>query len=98
MRNEAENPAADTAYLSSVGRYTIFKFRDQRLKFIAPYSLERYRTVTHWDDGYIVVMTKYAHAAEEVEEYIDLRPILDELCMDKEEFLQPIRKVEVRYD
>ena len=90
--------AADTAYLSNVGRYTIFRFRDQRLKFIGPWSLERYHAVTHWDHGYIVVMTKYAHSPDDIEEYIDLRPILDELCMDQEAFLAPIRKVEVRYD
>ncbi len=97
-RAKGRSPAADTAYLSNAGRYTIFKFRDQRLKFIGPCSLERYQKVTHWDHGYIVVMTKYAHSPDDIEEYIDLRPILDELCMDQEAFLAPIRKVEVHYD
>jgi hypothetical protein len=46
----------ETAYLSSKGRYTIFRYGDTELKIIAPYSLERY-----------------------------------------EDFLKPIKKVEVRY-
>lgn len=33
---------SQTAYLSNDGTYTIFSFGDSRLKFVAPYSLERY--------------------------------------------------------
>lgn len=51
----------DTAYLSNEGRYTIFQYGEDRLKFIGPYSLERYVRVKEWDEGYLVVMTKYAH-------------------------------------
>jgi hypothetical protein len=86
-----------TAYLSSKGRYTIFKFRDTELKFIAPYSLERYEKVVKWDHGYLVAMTKYSHNTELEEEYIDLIPILKSLYMDVDAFLRPIRKVEVQY-
>lgn len=86
----------DTAYLSSQGRYTLFTFGDTTLKFIAPYSLEKYSEIVEWDNGYIVVMTKYSHSEEEIEEYIDLIPILQELYME-ESFLQPIKKVEVKY-
>ena len=46
--------ASDTAYLSKEGAYTIFSFGDSRLKFAAPYSLERYENVVQWDDGYIL--------------------------------------------
>lgn len=35
------------------GRYTVFKFDDQRIKFIAPYSLERYLNIVQWDKGYM---------------------------------------------
>ena len=31
------------------------------LKFVVPYSLERYESVVKWDDGYLVVMAKYTH-------------------------------------
>jgi hypothetical protein len=86
-----------TAYLSNKGRYTIFKFGDTELKFIAPYSLERYEKVIKWDHGYLVVMTKYSHNNQLEEEYIDLIPILKSLCMDEDVFLDPIKNVEVLY-
>ena len=87
-----------TAFLSNEGQYTIFRFNNDRLKFIGPYSLVRYLQVKEWDAGYIVVMTKYAHSDKNIVEYIDLGPVLDNLCMDRESFLKPIRKVEVCYD
>jgi hypothetical protein len=87
----------ETAYLSSKGRYTIFKFGDTELKFIAPYSLERYEKVVEWNHGYLVVMTKYSHNNELEEEYIDLIPILKSLRMDEDAFLKPIKNVEVLY-
>ena len=90
--------STDTAYISNEGRYTVFSHGDQRLKFIAPYSLQRYDHVTEWDKGYLVVMTKYAHSEELVEEYVDLLPVLDSLHMDRDRFLGPIKKIEVAYD
>lgn len=87
----------DTAYLSSEDNYTFFTFNDTRLKFIAPYSLQKYEKVITWDNGYIEVMTKYSHNKELEEEYIDLQPVLENLCMNPQEFLQPIKKVEVKY-
>jgi hypothetical protein len=88
----------EIAYLSSKGRYTIFKFRDTELKFIAPYSLERYEKVVEWDHGYLVVMTKYSHNKDLEEEYIDLIPILKNLYYDVDAFLEPIKEVRVEYE
>ena len=85
------------AYLSNEGRYTVFSFGETRLKFIAPYSLERYESVVQWDKGYLVVMAKYAHNNDLEEEYIDLIPILRSLYITPDEFLKPIKKVEVKY-
>lgn len=84
-----------TAYLGNEGRYSVFIYGEERLKFIAPYSLEKYIDVLEWDKGYLVVMAKYAHNEYPEEEYIDLRPILDILLIDKEQFLSGIQKVEV---
>ena len=81
------------AYLSNEGQYT-----DTRLKFIAPYSLERYESVVEWDNGYLVVMAKYAHNKNAEEEYIDLLPILKNLHIKPEEFLRPIKSVEICYE
>ena len=87
----------DKAYLSNEGSFTIFSFRNNRLKFIAPYSLERYESVLQWNNGYLVVMAKYAHNTTAEEEYIDLIPILKNLYINPEEFLKPIKSVEVQY-
>jgi hypothetical protein len=87
----------ETAYLSSRGRYTIFRCGDMALKFIAPYSLERYEKIVEWDHGYLVVLAKYSHNQELEEEYIDLIPVLKALYMDEEKFLKPIKNVEVKY-
>jgi len=87
----------DTAYLSNDGAFTIFSFGSTRLKFAAPYSLEKYEKIIHWDNGYLVVAAKYVHHSEAEEEYIDLIPVLKDLYIDPREFLSPIRKVEVQY-
>lgn len=87
----------DTAYLSNEDCYTIFTFGDNRIKFIAPYSLEYYKKVLKWDNGYIEVLTKYSHNEELEEEYIDLIPILKNLYMDPNDFLKSIKNVEVKY-
>lgn len=95
MENKLEQEQNNTAFLSNEGRYTIFSFGENRLKFIAPYSLEYYINIKEWDDGYIVVDTKYSHEENPIEEYIDLVPILDNLLMDRDSFLKPIKNVEV---
>lgn len=92
------NSLQNTAYLSNDGHYTIFCFGKTRLKFIAPYSLEYYTKVVEWDYGYIVVMAKYTHNQVEIEEYIDLLPVLDDLQMERDAFLKPIKAVEVNND
>ena len=85
------------AFLSNDNNYTIFKYKDHIIRFLAPYSLERYAEVKEWDNGYLVVMTKYKHSDELVEEYIDLLPILDNLYFDTSQFLESIRRVEICY-
>lgn len=42
-------------------------------------------------------MAKYAHNNDLEEEYIDLIPILRSLYITPDEFLKPIKKVEVKY-
>lgn len=83
-----------TAYLSNIGRYTVFRFRESRIKFIGPYSLERYDRVKEWDNGYLVVDAKYDHNHQDEEEYIDLVPIFRDLYIP-EAVLHDINIVEV---
>lgn len=58
--------------------------------------LERYTKVVKWDHGYLVVMAKYKNISE-VEEYIDLIPILNKLYYNTDEFLKAIKKVRIDY-
>ena len=89
---------ADCAKLSNDLNYTLFSFGNSRLKFIAPYSLQKYEKVVSWDNGYLVVLAKYTHNSEPEEEYIDLLPIIKYFYIDPEQFLKPIKRVEVCYD
>ena len=84
----------DYAVLTNDGKYTIFEFNNQRVRFVTSDKLERYTKVVEWDNGYLVVMAKYKDL-EEVEEYIDLVPILERLYYDVDEFLKPIKKVKI---
>lgn len=86
-----------TAYLSNNGEYTTFTFGGRTLTFLTSKSLERYTSIKEWDKGYLVVTAKYSNRPSEEEEYIDLIPILEDLYMNAEEFLTPIRHVELKY-
>lgn len=98
MQNEQHILTGDahTAILSSEGAYTHFLFGTQHIRFRAPECLERYATVKQWDNGYLVVSAIYKGTGEE-EEYIDLIPILQNLHIDAESFLKPIKHVEIKY-
>lgn len=87
----------DCAVLSSEGNFTVFRYGKHTIRFKAPYSLERYSSVKEWDRGYLVVMAKYSHNAQDEEEYIDLVPILEKLYFDADEFLAPIKEVRIEY-
>lgn len=85
-----------TAYLSSIGEYTFFSFRDKTIKFLTSKNLEKYTSVVEWDNGYLVVMSRN-FGEEECEDYIDLIPILENLYMNAEAFLKDIKGVEIKY-
>ncbi len=86
------------ALLSSREGFTVFRFGKHTIRFRAPYSLERYTEIKEWDNGYLVVMAKYAHNETPEEEYIDLVPILKDLFFDEAAFLTPIKGVRVCYE
>ena len=64
--------------------------------FVTSSRLERYTRIVEWDHGYLVVMAKYKNIGE-VEEYIDLRSILDKMYYDTDKFLEPIKMVKIDY-
>ena len=84
------------AILKSKGEYTIFQFNNDIIRFMTSTRLERYTKIVEWDHGYLVVMAKYKNIGE-VEEYIDLIPILDKLYYDVDKFLKPIKEVRIDY-
>ena len=86
----------DYAVLKSDHQYTIFIFRNQVIRFVTSSKLEKYTSVKEWDHGYLVVTAKYKNL-DEMEEYIDLIPILENLYYDVDEFLDPIKEVRIDY-
>jgi hypothetical protein len=82
------------AILRNSGEYTIFEFEGQVIRFVTSSKLERYTKVLEWDHGYLVVMAKYKDLGE-IEEYIDLIPILQNLYYDVDSFLNLIKEVRV---
>lgn len=72
------------------------KFNNHTIRFMTSNRLERYTKVVKWDHGYLVVMAKYKNISE-VEEYIDLIPILNKLYYNTDEFLKAIKKVRIDY-
>ena len=82
--------------LTNDGEYTIFEFNNEKIKFVTSKRLQKYTKIVEWNAGYLVVMAKY-NGLEEVEEYIDLIPILDDLYYDADEFLKPIKEVRIDY-
>jgi len=87
----------DCAVLSSFDNYTTFSFGGTTLTFRTCNNLDRYTKIKLWDNGYLEVIAKYKNRKDEVEEYIDLDPILDNLYMNKDSFLKPIKKVRIEY-
>lgn len=83
------------ALLTNQDKFTIFKYGDRIIRFKSPYSLEKYTEVKTWDNGYMVVMAKYAHNNKSEEEYIDLVPILENLYINPDVFLKPIKQVSI---
>ena len=85
-----------SAVLSSSGSFSLFKAGGDTIRFATSPRLVRYTRVKRWEDGYLEVGVDYGHG--EVEDYIDIRQILDNLYYDTNAFLKNIKKVEVRYD
>ena len=84
----------ECAFRNNKGEYTIFSFNNQVIRFRTSARLVCYTNVREWDHGYLVVTAKYKNIGE-VEEYIDLIPILDNLYYDVDEFLKPIKEVKI---
>ena len=93
-----ESKPQSTAYLSSENEYTSFTYKDRTIRFYTGKTLDKYVQVKEWDHGYIVVTCQNkGDSGKLTEDYIDLQPILENLYIDAERFLTPIREVRIRY-
>lgn len=93
---DTDKKKSTLALLSSYGDMSSFRYGLQNIRFRTSPKLERYTSVKEWDNGYIVVMAKYKDVGE-IEDYIDLVPILRNLYIDPHVFLRPIKSVEISY-
>lgn len=95
-RPYGEKTMNDTAYLSQNQQEGLacFEYDGRRIYFATAGKLEKFTKVLEWNNGYLVVRAKYEGHPDE-EDYIDLRPILDHLKIDRREFLESIRNVEI---
>ena len=93
--NEMTN--TNEALLSNKGDMTSFTFGNYNIRFRTPSRLKRYTEVKEWDNGYIVVMADYDGIGI-IEEYIDLIPILENLHINPDTFLKPIKTVKISYN
>ncbi len=97
MQTNLNNTTTGIATLSHDGDMTSFKYAGENIRFRTSSALQCYTTVKQWDNGYLVVMARYDGLGE-VEEYIDLQPILKNLCIVPDDFLKDIKNVSVSYD
>ena len=82
----------DMARIKVDGKYSVFTFRDKCIRFRTSTKLKKYLRVKEWDNGYLVVDVAYSTLGE-TEEYVDITSILNNLCIDAQRFLKPIKGV-----
>lgn len=97
MKVSHKDQDMSVALLSNHGKMTSFRYGDYNIRFRTPQKLIRYIDIKEWDNGYIVVTADYEGIGE-IEEYIDLQPILHNLYINPDEFLRPIKKVIIAED
>ena len=85
------------AALSNDGEITMFSYANKVIRFRTSRHLIRYTKVLEWDNGYIVVMARYDTSEVDEEEYIDLCPMLKNLYIEPQEFLNKIEGVRLDY-
>ena len=88
----------NTALLSNDNNFTSFEYNGHNIRFRTSTRLERYTEIKEWDHGHLVVMAKYEGIDEPEEEYIDLIPILENLYIDTDVFLETIEGVRIKVE
>ena len=70
--------------LTNTDKFSIFKIGDLQIKFKTSPFLQKYTSITKWNNGYIECMAKYSTLDTPIEEYIDLRYIAKRLRLPKD--------------
>ena len=83
------------ALLGNIGHYTLFSFKDLKIKMCGGKDLEYYDNIVTWDHGLITVMTKYRHSAELIEEYVDIESALIDFGFNSDAILMQIKEVRI---
>lgn len=83
------------ALLGNDGRYTLFSFKDLKIKIQSSISLEYYDNIITWEHGLITVMTKYSHSEELIEEYVDIEGALIDFGFNADAILMQIKEVRI---
>ena len=72
--------------LTNTDKFSIFKIGDLQIKFKTSPFLQKYTSITKWNNGYIECMAKYSTLDTPIEEYIDLRYIAKSIRLPKDIF------------
>ena len=83
------------AYLGCSGKYSVFAFNEYVIRFRTSSHLQKYSEIKHWA-WCLPLATAYYDTAGELEEYIDLIPMLRNLFIEPEVFLSPIKEVKLQ--
>ena len=83
------------ALLGNDGCFTLFHFKDLKMKLRAPKVLEYYDHIKNWNHGFITVMTKYRYSEELIEEYVDIETALINFGFNADAILMQIKEVRI---
>lgn len=82
-------------FWGNIGHYTLFSFKDLKIKMCGGKDLEYYDNIVTWDHGLITVMTKYSHSEELIEEYVDIESALIDFGFNSDAILMQIKEVRI---
>ena len=50
----------NSAFLSNLGNYSIFQFREDTIRFMTSSRLEKYQKIVEWDNGRIYRLSSHS--------------------------------------
>lgn len=87
-----------TAILTNIKDDVLYVNDNKMIKFKGPKGLQYIVGVKEWEKGYLVVKAKYGYSEELLEDYIDLKFILDDLKIDSDLYFADVSMIDVWRD